>query len=93
MWKSFVLELREEWSEPVDERIGLMSSMQLALGRLLKARWCIGTDAPGHCVKQWPGVGLIRSRKHTAVDPKVGASDKPCEGARQKGHGIGNIYW
>ncbi|MBB5319352.1 hypothetical protein HDF09_004060 [Edaphobacter lichenicola] len=31
MWKSFVLELREEWSEPVDECIGLNAPTERSL--------------------------------------------------------------
>jgi hypothetical protein len=30
MWKSFASELREEWSEPVDERFGLFSPTENA---------------------------------------------------------------
>ena len=33
MWKSFASELREEWSEPVDERFGLKSSVENTLAR------------------------------------------------------------
>ena len=29
MWKSFASELREEWSEPVDERFGLKSTIDI----------------------------------------------------------------
>jgi hypothetical protein len=28
MWKSFVLEPREEWAEPVDECIGLKATVE-----------------------------------------------------------------
>ena len=33
MWKSFVLEPREEWSEPVDECSGLFSPIEPSLSR------------------------------------------------------------